>query len=94
MYSLLFAITEATLVPVLAREVLGRQVVAFDRSPAPNLKVNEAVQQALAACRNSVAPIVALALVIDDLHADAQWTDDEIREVENAARHILARIVR
>jgi hypothetical protein len=81
-------------VPVLAREVLGRRLVALDRSPAPNQKVNAAVQQALAACRNSVAPIVALARVIDDLHADARWTDDEIREVENAARHILARIVR
>jgi hypothetical protein len=61
---------------------------------ASNRKINRAVLAALAACRSSIAPIVSLALAIDELHADPSWNDDEIRQVEGAVRRILARIVR
>jgi hypothetical protein len=57
-------------------------------------KINAAVQRGLNLCRQSVAPIVSLALVIDELHADPSWTDKEVREVEVALRRILARIVK
>jgi hypothetical protein len=57
-------------------------------------KINAAVQRGLTLCRQSVAPIVSLALVIDELHADPSWTDKEVREVEAALRRILARIVK
>jgi hypothetical protein len=61
---------------------------------SPSAKVNLAVETTLAACRNSAAPIVSLASVIDDLRFDPNWTDDEIRQFERATRRILARIVR
>ena len=68
--------------------------MATPSTQSPELKVNAAVQQALAECRNSVAPIVSLARFLDDLHADPRWNNDEIRSVEAAVRQILARIVR
>ncbi len=56
-------------------------------------KVNRAIERGLDLCRHSVAPIVSLAQVIDDLHADPSWTDGEVRQVETALRKMLARIV-
>jgi hypothetical protein len=59
----------------------------------PAGKINAAVQQGLAACRHSVAQLVALAEFLDDLRAHNRWTSDEIQQVEAAIRHVLARLV-
>ena len=56
-------------------------------------KVNRAIQQGLARCRASTAPIVALALFLDELRSDPLWREADILIVEKATRHILAQIV-
>ena len=56
-------------------------------------KVNLAIRRGLARCRGSVAPIVELARYLDDLHCDPAWNSAEIRIVEMAIRHILAKVV-
>jgi len=58
----------------------------------PADKVNDAIQRGLALCRHSVAPIVSLAQIVDELHADPNWTAREVRQVEIALRKILARL--
>jgi len=55
-------------------------------------KVNSAIQRGLTLCRHSVAPIVSLAQIVDELHADPTWTPREVRQVEIALRKILARL--
>jgi hypothetical protein len=55
--------------------------------------VNEAIQQGLALCRRSVAPIVALAQFVDDLRADPNWRESDVRLVEMSIRRILARMI-
>jgi hypothetical protein len=57
-------------------------------------KVNLAIRRGLARCRGTVAPIVELARYLDDLHCDPAWNSAEIRIVETAIRHILAKVVR
>jgi hypothetical protein len=57
-------------------------------------KVNLAIRRGLARCRGTVAPIVELARYLDDLHSDPAWNGAEIRIVESAIRHILARLVK
>ena len=59
----------------------------------PQKRVSAAVERGLDLCRHSVAPIVSLAQVVDELHADPTWTPPEVRQVESALRKILARIV-
>jgi hypothetical protein len=56
-------------------------------------KVNRAIQRGLVRCRSSAAPIVTLAQLLDDLRSDVSWRESEIRSVETAIRHVLARIV-
>ena len=58
----------------------------------PAAKVNGAIQKALSLCRHSVAPIVSLAQIVDELHADPTWTAREVRQVETSLRRILARL--
>jgi len=55
-------------------------------------KVNSAIQKGLTLCRHSVAPIVSLAQIVDELHADPSWSPREVRLVEIALRKILARL--
>jgi len=55
-------------------------------------RVNDAIQKGLSLCRHSVAPIVSLAQVMDELHADPTWSAREVRQVELALRKILARL--
>jgi hypothetical protein len=59
-------------------------------SPLP--KANAAVQEGVDRCRQSVAPLVTLALFIDELRASPHWQDAEIIQVETAIRRILRRI--
>ena len=56
-------------------------------------KVNLAIRRGLARCRGTVAPIVELARYLDDLHSNPAWNDAEIRIVEAAIRHVLAKVV-
>jgi hypothetical protein len=56
------------------------------------IRVNDAIQKGLTLCRHSVAPIVSLAQVVDELHADPTWSPREVRQVEIALRKILARL--
>jgi len=56
------------------------------------IRVNDAIQKGLTLCRHSVAPIVSLAQVVDELHADPTWSPREVRQVEIALRRILARL--
>jgi hypothetical protein len=69
---------------------VGRGEVVNELASA---KVNRAIQRGLVRCRSSSAPIVTLAQLIDDLRADATWREADIRCVETAIRHVLARIV-
>lgn len=55
-------------------------------------KVNAAVQRGLRLCRQSVAPIVSLAQIVDELHADSSWSESEVRQVEVVLRRLLARL--
>jgi hypothetical protein len=63
------------------------------RHDLPQAKVNAAVERGLSLCRHSVAPIVSLAQVVDELRADPNWTSGEVRQVEMALRKILVRVV-
>jgi hypothetical protein len=65
----------------------------MDDHHPPRDKINRAIQNGLAACRRSPAPIVTLAQVIDQLHMDATWSTAEVNQVERGLRHVLARIV-
>jgi hypothetical protein len=56
-------------------------------------KINDAIQNGLRSCRNSAAPIVTLAQIIDGLHADPTWTADEVRQIERALRRVLAQLI-
>jgi hypothetical protein len=56
-------------------------------------KVNQAIQRGLSECRQSAAPIVALAAFLDELRAEPAWREAEVLIVEKAVRHILAQIV-
>ena len=56
-------------------------------------RINEAVQRALSLCRHSVAPIVSLAQIMDELRTDQTWTADDVQQVESALRRVLARLV-
>jgi hypothetical protein len=71
----------------------GRNGLSMNREILPNQKINTAIQAGLAACRKSPAPIVAIAQLIDSLHLDPTWTDDEVRQVESGMRRVLVRIV-
>jgi hypothetical protein len=62
----------------------------FSDSPLP--KANAAVRDCVDRCRQSVAPLVTLALFIDELRASPHWRDAEIIQVEIAIRRILRRI--
>ena len=57
-------------------------------------KLRAAVEKGLALCRHSVAPIVSLATIVDELQADPSWTTAEVRRVDAALRRILARLIR
>lgn len=57
-------------------------------------KINDAIQAGLALCRQSAAPIVSLALYVNELHASDTWHDSDVSKIESAIRHILARVVR
>ena len=61
-------------------------------SDSPLPKINAAVREGVDRCRQSVAPLVTLALLIDELRASPRWREDEIRRVETAVRRILRRI--
>jgi len=61
-------------------------------SDSPLPKINAAVREGVDRCRQSVAPLVTLALLIDELRATAHWREDEIRRVETAIRRIVRRI--
>jgi hypothetical protein len=63
-------------------------------SDNPRFKVNAAIQRGLRLCRHSVAPIVSLAVVVDELHADPTWDPREVRQVETRLRKMLARLVK
>jgi hypothetical protein len=65
----------------------------LDQQPAPNGRINDAIQRGLQACRNSVAPIVTFAQLIDALHLDPTWNDDDVRLVERGLRRVLARVM-
>ena len=65
----------------------------MDMSKPVSTDVNHAIQKGLARCRSAPAPIVALALSIDELRADPCWRAADIMIVEKALRHILAQIV-
>jgi hypothetical protein len=56
-------------------------------------RVNRTIQRGLARCRRSVAPVVVLAEFLDELRSDPSWDANQIRIVESALRHVLARIV-
>jgi hypothetical protein len=75
--------------------MLGRICTGWQmkRESAPSWKINAAIQAGLAECRKSAAPIVTLAQLIDELHLDPTWSDDEVRLVEKGVRHVLARIM-
>ena len=65
-------------------------------NPAPeheSARVNRTIQRGLARCRRSAAPVVVLAEFLDELRSDPSWGADQIRIVEAALRHMLARIV-
>jgi hypothetical protein len=54
---------------------------------------NAVVREGVTVCRQSVAPIVALAEFIDDLHATPGWNDAAVLRVETAIRRILTRML-
>ena len=57
-------------------------------------KVNAAIHAGIRECRQSAAPIVVLARVIDELRMDPTWAPDDVRLVEKGMRRILANLVR
>jgi len=63
------------------------------RDDNPRRKVNDAIERGLNLCRHSVAPIVSLAFIVDELRADPTWTAKEVHQVEITLRKMLAGIV-
>jgi hypothetical protein len=56
-------------------------------------KVNLAIRRGLSRCREATAPIVALAMFLEELRCDPAWNREDIRLVEAGIRHVLARVV-
>lgn len=63
---------------------------AGKRNPS---RVNDAIHKGIQRCRQSLAPIVVLAQVVDDLRMDPTWSQQDVRLVELGMRRILARLV-
>jgi hypothetical protein len=56
-------------------------------------KINFAIQDCMSECTLSKHPLTCLAGFLAQLKDLRHWPDDEIHEVDNAVRHLLAPVI-
>jgi hypothetical protein len=57
------------------------------------VQANAAVHDCLEHCYRAAHPLDALADWVESAHAEQQWSDDDVHDVETAVRRLLGGIV-